>query len=134
MARIEKIEENLRSKLASARESLTGHDEWYANSDEPEYVETAKQLTEREIEVLENALHEFDNHFDDNIAVSKKIYGLDGYSRFVEVDDERYQIEAWPFSRWNFYERITFRIDIIRWHLGIMRQCGFSCWWEIQQY
>lgn len=49
-----------------------------------------------------------------------KKYGLDEYSRYVEIDGERICIEAYPFSKWHLDQRITQRYWIIKWHAAML--------------
>jgi len=55
-------------------------------------------------------------------------YGVDAYSRYHEYGGERYVVEAWPFERRRLIMRLRYRLGIISWHLGILRQHGFSTW------
>jgi hypothetical protein len=56
-----------------------------------------------------------------------KSYGTDAYSRYVEVDGERYQVEPWPFPMRFDLEtlatmpnRIRARIDVMKWHVAML--------------
>lgn len=47
-------------------------------------------------------------------------YGLDEYSRYVEnKHGERVAIESYPY--FNPWRKIRARIDIIKWHLAVLR-------------
>jgi len=66
-------------------------------------------------------------------------YGIDEYSRYIEIDGERRVVEPWPFWRWrylplDFWWHIVARIDVIEWHIGIIRQDGFAKWRELRRY
>lgn len=49
----------------------------------------------------------------------KKVYGVDEYSRYVEIDGERYAVEAYPFWRpftpKTLWYQLVARVGILKW-------------------
>jgi len=144
-----KPEDEIISHIAWLEESLRQEpydlgpaeiDEFSTEAPSSEDVRLGRLLTERELETLRRCLSWCQNPMEENVAEMPRIYGLDGYGRFIERDGERSMVEAWPFSKrsfldsLNFYRRIIHRFDIIQWHLGILRHYGLRQWLELRQY
>jgi len=75
-----------------------------------------------------------DHPIEEDNPTDGKPYGIDAYGRYHEVDGERYMVEEWPFERWRLITRFRYRLDIILWHLGILRQHGLSTWRELASF
>lgn len=58
-------------------------------------------------------------------------YGLDEYGRYVERDGEHLMIEPYPYN--SPLRKLAARVDIARWHIGIIRQHGVKHWRELRK-
>jgi hypothetical protein len=69
--------------------------------------------------------------------MKRRTYGIDSYSRYVEIDGEHYQVEPWPFRGLNFWTiraRIEARWGVACWHVGIIRQHGLRGWNYLRKF
>lgn len=60
-------------------------------------------------------------------------YGIDTFSRYVEDDKgEKFAVEPYPYR--NLWRKLWARWDILRWHIGMIRQDGFAEWNKLRKY
>lgn len=57
------------------------------------------------------------------------VFGCDEYGRYVEVGDERFAIESFPYWKWHpiyLMFHVRKRFEIIVWHLSRLTGLGWT--------
>jgi hypothetical protein len=61
-------------------------------------------------------------------------YGIDGYSRYVIRDGEKIAVEFHPFGSIFSPIKCLAAFGVFQWHIGMIRQHGFSEWNQLRKY
>lgn len=68
------------------------------------------------------------------VSLPENTVGVDDYSRFRIVDGETCHVEFFPWPWRHPIVALQYAFDVLRWHIDMILQFGFTAWNEERKY